>query len=258
VFAATPPTAPVRAAPIVFVLAGQSNMEGFGLPVPVETPDARVRDLTDGDKPAVDPLGDAPGVGPGRSFGLTLVDGGAAAEVGLVNCAVGGSRLDDWLPTAPAATSLYDACLNSVKAALVRVGGRLGGVLFMQGETDARWSNPSARWGASFAAFVAGIRRDLDAPALPVVVGRIRQVAKYAWKVRRAQLTAAKTLPKVAVVNTDDLPVNGIHFTPDGYATLGERMAAAWIGLTKTPAAKPKAKPKPKPKPKRKTRSRVR
>lgn len=214
----------------IFVLAGQSNMAGYGQPVPVEAPRGNVYDLTHGAAPAIDPLGDAPGVGPGRFAALALARRGV--QVGLVNCAVGGTSLDQWLPAGIA--TVYPRCLTLVREA--QRYGVLAGVFFMQGETDGMRPEWASTWAPRFSQFVTNIRRDLNAPGLPVVFGRTRDFTSclvcglpFSTTVREQQ--AAVRLPGVAMVDSDGLALDGEHFTVPGYAALGARFAWAWLTM---------------------------
>ena len=82
-------TAPVQ----VFVLAGQSNMAGRGLPLTIASPpNPRLLVWRDGWQEAADPLSTDPeaGIGPGMTFGLQLLRHLPGTRVGMVMCAVGG------------------------------------------------------------------------------------------------------------------------------------------------------------------------
>src|SRR6185369_122026 len=79
---------------------------------------------------------DNAGVGPGLSFAETLVARDAQVRIGLIPCAVGGTRIDLWQKGA----KLYDEAVRRGKVALVTtapVKARIRGVLWLQGEADA-------------------------------------------------------------------------------------------------------------------------
>src|SRR5262249_11890123 len=151
----------------LWVLAGQSNMEGLGDLVDVTPPSPRVSALGMNSKwgQAEEPLHwlvDSPDEGhsgkpadregrakadhrnPARGAGLGLPFGAViaaktGAPVGLIACAHGGTSMAQWDPAkkGEGGKSLYGSMLRQVKLA----GGKVRGVLWYQGESDA---NPSA------------------------------------------------------------------------------------------------------------------
>ena len=216
----------------IFLVVGQSNAAGFGQPVPTgQHTNPRVWDLSDGIKRATNPLGDAPGVGFPVTTGIVLARHGL--RVGLVQCASGGLSIDAWQPGA----SWYDGCLARVRNATRY--GVIRGILFHQGETDSGTAAMARAWPGKFRAFVASIRRDLSDPSLPIVFGLTRDFSgchgcglPYGPLLRGEQRRIR--ISRVALVAADDLPVSGEHFTPAGYAVLGERYAAAWLMLNRS------------------------
>jgi hypothetical protein len=74
------------------------------------------------------------GVGPRLAFGRAMLEHLPGLTIGLVPCARGASSIEDWQPST-SQNSLYGACLRRVRAASTY--GRVYGVLFSQGESDA-------------------------------------------------------------------------------------------------------------------------
>ncbi len=248
----------------LWVLAGQSNMEGVALLEGAETPDGRVHvfDMADRWDLAEEPLhnraesvypvywnvrnpeqgarreGEAArraresrtrGAGLGLAFAKRL-----AAEtdvpIGLIPCAYGGTSMDQWSPALRERGShaLYGAMLDRIAAA----GGRVRGVLWYQGESDATPAAASAYEG-KFQAFIEALRRDLDRPDLPfyyVQLGRFVTETGSAegWNVvREAQRRLESRLSNVGVVAAVDLSLDDlIHVDTEGQKTLGRRLAA--------------------------------
>lgn len=224
---------PVQAAPMqplsIFLVVGQSNAAGWGEPVPtMQRTNPRVWDLSAGVKRAVEPLGDGPGVGFAVTAGAVLARHGL--RVGLVQCASGGLGITDWLPGG----DWYGRCLIRAQAAMKY--GKIRGILFSQGETDSQSEAMAAAWTAKFLTVIGSFRRDLAVPALPVVMQLTRDFTRDPYglpaglTIRAAQRAVAG--PTIAVVSGDDLSLDGEHFTPDGYRTLGARIANAWLKLT--------------------------
>ncbi len=249
---ATPP-------PVVWVLAGQSNMEGNGY---VETESADPSPvLTFGSrgemswKPAAEPLHSAKnpgqgagwaaaplgrplaqpvikGVGPGLTFARDHF-ARVKQPVGLIPCAVGGTSLAQWDPGKRAdSKSLYGAMLAKVKAS----GAKVAGVLWYQGEADAvGGAESAASYGKRFEAFIAAVRADLGNPELPFVFAQLSRyvTSRAEWNdpwnmVQEAQRVLPARVPRTACVSTIDLSLDDpIHVSTDGERRLGRRMARA-------------------------------
>jgi hypothetical protein len=218
----------------VFILAGQSNMRGRGMPVdPGQPTDPRLLDWHATEwTVASDPLAYPPahddGVGPGMTFGLDAIADLPSATLGLVQCAIGGTPIVAWTPTG----SAYSSCMAQVSVA----GGLVSAVLFLQGETDAAKRYKADGWRAHFEEMLTGLRATFG-PELPVILAEIGRLDPgefpYQKTVRDAQNAAAAEDYRVALVHTDDLPTQDrIHFTVDAYRTLGHRFADAWWALT--------------------------
>ena len=108
--------------------------------------------------------------------------------------------------------------------------------IWMQGEADtAPWN--SSVYEKSLQTLVANLRQDIGAPDMPVVIGRISdhrahpKLQKSEDEVRQAQENFAKTDPHASWVDTDDLngEKNELHYTAEGYKTLGERFSTQAI-----------------------------
>jgi lysophospholipase L1-like esterase len=228
----------------VFVLAGQSNMVGhlqptFVLEPPYDAPQPDVRIWDAGWAPLAPGYGDD--WGPELSFGRAIADAMPDEDVRLVKAAFRGTALyDDW---APATGGSYLALASTVSAALADLDATgtpytLGGVVWMQGESDAH-EGRGADYEANLRAFVADLRGQLGDPELPFVIGRISPFfgtdADNA-AVRTAQITVARDTPNARWVDTDALPlVNFGHYDSDGTLSLGRAFAWAWLRLVRGP-----------------------
>lgn len=240
---------------LLFILAGQSNMSGRGelkqLPPGFPAHRERIKNFSNADvwteakEPLDDPQGQkdacsldlTPGVGPGLAFAQRLSELLPAVHVGLIPCARGAVTLDQWAPN-PRPGTLYGSSLR--RARLAGQKGRLAGVLFYQGESDAGSLEAAQSWPRRFAALVAAWRRDLGDPGLPVLFCQIGDLAprwrkapgfRYWEQVRQAQ--AGVRLPGVAMVATGDLPLmpDGIHLSTQAQLILGRRLAQATYEL---------------------------
>jgi hypothetical protein len=125
-------------------------------------------------------------------------------------------------------------------ASLSHARVRLSGFFWMQGEWDTDTRAHASAYRANLARLIARVRTDLDAPRLPFVIGRIRDIRTFnpnrpfSDVVRAAQAGAADTDPNAFLVSTDGLsldPRSRIHFDTHGTVGLGERFAQRRFGL---------------------------
>jgi sialate O-acetylesterase len=246
----------------LWVLAGQSNMEGHGDLVDVQAPSPVVHsfDLSDrwlvAEEPlhtvvsAIDPvhwplnaervperLTGQPlenyvthrkkGSGLGLPFAVEMA-ARTNVPIGLIPCAHGGTSLDQWNPALKdrEGESLYGSMYRRVQAA----GGRVKGVLWYQGESDA---NPKAapEFLPKFEALVNAVRADFNQPDLPFYYVQIgRHVDKSnvpEWNaVQLAQLRAENEVPHTTMVAAVDLQLDdGIHIGTEDLKRLSRRLA---------------------------------
>ena len=195
----------------VWILAGQSNMDGIGLLSEALQPDERVFAFTSAGvwETATDPLvrhwesftranrlpyeewlaamkSENPeqyeravkaqstnGAGLGISFGKAMADA-TGKPVGLIPASHGGTSLTQWSyeDKAKGDESLYGALLERVR----RAGGNLRGVLWYQGESDAGLADT---YGTRFERWLAELRGDLCNPTLPLVAVQLGRCTLY-------------------------------------------------------------------------------
>lgn len=141
---------------------------------------------------------------------------------------------------------LYDRLMETVRAAAE--GKEFATVTFvwMQGERDAREGHGGV-YGESLNGLIEQLSADLGREDLHVVIGRLsdhgfRNPEFPHWTmVRDAQLAAVDDLPRAAWVDCDDLNdglneageriEDDLHYSVEGYRTLGARFAAEAIKL---------------------------
>lgn len=245
----------------VWVLAGQSNMEGCGLLKYSLRPNPRIRNFYMNDTWAVakDPLhgswsavdavhhdlgaGYTQTIGPPIGSGLALSFGAAmlkatAVPQGFIACAHGGTSMQQWDPAlkVKGGASLYGAMLRRV----VKNGRRVAGVLWHQGCSETAHEN-HAPYTSRMKALVANMRDDFGSPTLPFVMA---QIARFVYgnqmtdgsgymAIRELQRHLPEHIQGLAVVPTIDLPIDDIiHLSGDGLNALGRRMADAMQHLT--------------------------
>lgn len=227
----------------LFLLVGQSNMAGRGKVAPPDKePNPHVLTLTKAGEwtPAVDPIHfDKPGVagvGLGRTFGLEIAKTDPDVTIGLIPCAVGGTSIERWVPGAydsATKTHPYDDMLPRAKKALE--SGTLCGILWHQGEGDANPARSKA-YEKNLTELVERLRKELDAPTVPFIIGQLGQFPGRPWNenthaVDDAQKHYAETHPHAAFVSSDGLKDRGdnVHFDAASYRELGRRYAQAYL-----------------------------
>jgi sialate O-acetylesterase len=242
----------------LWVLAGQSNMEGVGNLIDVTPPHSRVMLLgMDGrwgtaeeplhwlvDSPDAFHSGDpktrpvrsaqihktrTKGAGLGLPFGVAMVET-TGVPVGLIACAHGGTSMAQWSPALKdqGGNSLYGSMLRQLKLA----GGKVKGVLWYQGESDAMGPSDTAKsYQKVFTDFIASVRSDLGQPELPfyyVQIGRfVYGGDPQGWNaVQDAQRLIPERVPNTAVVSVVDLELDdSIHVGTSGLKRAGQRLA---------------------------------
>lgn len=246
----------------LWMLAGQSNMQGVGdlknlpLPsaqvysfnmadqwVPAEEPLHRLQDAVDSfhwrgnpGEPKAPLSGEAlrkaiasrtKGAGVGLPFALEML-ARTGVPIGLIPSAHGGTSMDQWSPSLKeqGGASLYGGMLRRFRA----VGGRIAGVLWYQGESDA---NPKAApvFAAKFQSLIEAIRVDFQQPDLPfyyVQIGRhVNDSNVDEWHaVQDAQRRIEGLFRNVGMTTAIDLELDdGIHVGTDAYLVLAARVA---------------------------------
>ena len=253
----------------VYVLAGSSNSVGYGCDAALLPPELSGLQadvpfwfedgvLTDGPwvtsggalvplQPQVDSTGIvfggvSTGFGPEISAGRMLADG-STDPIAIVKVGSDGSSLAyHWHPDAGG--RLFGRMLDAVNAAEAQLRDLghtpvLSGFVWMQGEVDAQNQAHAARYRRNLERFIRQVRRQLDAPTLPFVLGRPSAnivcgsygCFPYLTEVRDAQAVVALALPGISIVDTDDLTLqpDGAHFTAASQLQLGQRFASALL-----------------------------
>ncbi len=222
----------------IFLLMGQSNMAGRGLPQDVEPiRDERIRVFRDSRwSVAEEPLHhDRPtaGIGLAMSFARSLRNADPDTVIGLVPRAVGSTPLERWMPGA----DLYAGAVAA--AGKTARDGTLRAVLWHQGEHDARSDTDASSYARRFTVMITELRAQLGAPALPVVLGELGAFLAARpdfphYRTVNAQLRKIPdSLPHCALATAEGLTDKGdrLHYDARSLRIFGERYAAACLGL---------------------------
>jgi Carbohydrate esterase, sialic acid-specific acetylesterase len=271
----------------VFLVAGQSNAEGLNFtardfkrgevgrqPLEKMAEDEKVLLIGGGDifnaESAMTMLKErGETYGPEIGLGRSLVAAGVTNVV-IVKLAKGGTSLRQWLKGSPhdvkwadQTANLYENLIARTQHAITQLRAhdasmevKLSGVFWMQGEADA-FHSEALLYPERLQRLVNDLRRDLDAPELPFILGRTAITQPKSDDgldmIRSAQMSVCDgthpmfALKNAAWVDVDDiaqtprggsiegvtLPMGGLidpqHFTPHGYSILGARWANKWL-----------------------------
>ena len=214
-----------------FLLIGQSNMAGRGFiseALPVDT--SHIQVLRNGRFwPFFRP------VNPDRATaGVTLSESFAEAyskkygvEVGLIPCADGGTRIDQW----KRGSLLYDHALYSAR--LASRTSTIAGVLWHQGEADCS-ADLASEYEPKLVQFIKDIKTDLSLDDVPFLLGGLgdylldyppKGIFKNYPIINSAMEKAASTLPMTGFVSAEGLTPNpdNLHFSSKSLYDFGLR-----------------------------------
>ena len=131
------------------------------------------------------------------------------------------------------ALAMYPKVIETAAAARAAYGQpvELAGLLYIQVERDSKYMYGATRYEGNLTRLIAALRRDWNAPGLPVVViDSHTNLSGGGPVVHEAVVNVAAAVPGVAWVPVRDLPKkNAAHFSTPGVLALGERLAAAWL-----------------------------
>jgi hypothetical protein len=246
---------PVREPLHIFLLIGQSNMAGRGK---IEEQDRKVHphvwklDQANQWVPATDPLHfDKPriaGVSLGSTFGRIIADRNENIQVGLVPCAVGGTRIDQWAKGG----KLYTNAIARARIAMQR--GELKGILWHQGEGDCGSQAKLDAYFPKLTQLVREIRGDLNAPVTLFIAGQLSRAwgdekpVRKEFNIRLNRYSRHQTSPYFAAVLSENVSTKSdkTHFDAAGLRELGKRYADAWSAMAvhsskRDPAVAPQA-----------------
>ncbi len=236
----------------VFLLIGQSNMEGV--------PSPEHRDLVANDRVRVlaydhcsnlgrsynqwytasPPLhGCGAGVGPGDGFGRRMAEAYPEATIGLVPCAISGVDVDFFrkgvvssrrneftIPPDNHWSGAYEWVVE--RARLAQKVGVIRGILFHQGESDS--SDPA--WPGKVAELVSDLRADLGlGESAPFLAGEVLHTGGCsAHNSRIAELPGL--IPHAHVISARGLgAIDEHHFDLAGQRELGNRYANVLLSV---------------------------
>lgn len=242
----------------VWLLAGQSNMQGIGLlrEAPESDPLVRAyfmdnrwdvaipplhnisaaaapvhRELCGGELPPPNPV---TGVGPGVAFGRAMLKRRGVPQ-GVIASAHGGTSMQQWDPSRrdEGDASLYGAMINRFQ----RNGSQVAGLVWYQGESDAN-AGAAPLYRERMLELIQAVRRDCGED-LPIAIVQISRVVGWGdgvapfWDlVQEEERCLPESIDRLAVVPSIDLTLDDtIHISARGHRRLGQRLAGAMLNL---------------------------
>ncbi|MGS2738234.1 sialate O-acetylesterase [Sinomicrobium sp. M5D2P17] len=231
----------------LIILAGQSNMVGAGQKKEIDHKgiSEHITYYNFGKSSKLSPASDS-------SFGpeLGICDKLSAyfpdKEFILIKYAVGGSSLYDWAVDydfekvttmgTPEFGKLYDSLVHHTRIIVKGEKIKPIALVWMQGETDARFTTAGKDYYAGFRKLISSIRKDMDQQDLPVLYGRVNPVIERypgAELVREAQEKIEKDVEHAYMISTEGLDKNQdeLHYSSKGQIGLGHRFGKVLTDL---------------------------
>ncbi|WP_409345228.1 sialate O-acetylesterase [Paenibacillus sp. MBLB4367] len=225
----------------LYVIAGQSNASGTGKGTVNDGPQLGVHLFGNDERwrLATHPLEDATntlhpitvhgvfhGHSPWLAFGKAIV-ARTGIPVGLIPAALGGSPVRRW--TGPG-LELFDNMADMI----AKAGGRIAGILWYQGETDAASHERTEAYADAFRSFVAAAREMCGDDSLPVLTAQLNRktscdaAADRNWSaIRETQRQLAAEIADLHLIVTIDCSLSDvIHNNSASNVAIGERFAA--------------------------------
>ena len=225
-----------------FLLIGQSNAAGRGYlheAELLETCDGRLLVARNGlwlkmFRP-VNPDRKFSGTCLAETFAKAYAEANPDIQVGIVPCADGGTRLDEWQP----GEILFDNAVHCAKLAMRT--SRLMGILWHQGEGDCE---PALYplYAEKLQRMIDGLRAALGMPEIPILLGGLgeflkdhaeRDFLKNYVHINDALQRVADADPRCAYVSAVGLTGNpdNLHFNAASLAAFGYRYFDVWKTL---------------------------
>ena len=256
----------------VYLLAGQSNMDGRGLisklspeqKKPVEQAILFYRSVlrsSDGWQPLAPGFSvpprfkrdfPSPTFGPELGFARSILKAQPDRKLALIKGSKGGTNLRvDWKPGVhgdPASQGpRYRDFIETIGMATKQLTKRgdqftIRGLLWHQGESDSKSSTKV--YSRRLKELITRIREDVGIPDLPVVVGEVFDNGKRD-NVRAAIQSVAAQSPTVGLVSSQGTKTSdpGTHFDANSQLLLGERYATAILKFPTSNNSKPEKPP---------------
>jgi hypothetical protein len=233
-----------------FILSGQSNMAGRAplseAPEELKTVPSNVELYVNGAKREFSQLSE---FGPEVAFAHSLAESFPDRKILLIKYAVGGTSLLAWAPEwdkeragitgNASAGALYNRLFQYIERSTQDKTVIYKGVLWMQGERDAKYPAAAVEYYDNFVTLIQSFRDDLDSPKLPFLYGLVNPPASSypgLSDVRKAQFDTEKKVTFTKLINTDSLSKlsDNLHYDVAGQLELGRLFAESYVSLVQS------------------------
>jgi len=227
----------------VFIRAGQSNMAGRGKVEPNDTiPESRILTLNKNGELIIakEPLHfyepKHSGLDCGLSFGKELIKYiPDSISILIVPTAVGGSSISQWINN----ETFRNVNLFTNFKEKSNIGKKYGivkGILWHQGERDAREEKNIEKYDKQLKRLFKQLREEIGNDKLPIIVGQLGSFLKTIYKGEEINSKIEKYIKldsNAYLINTYDLNHRGdsLHFDSEGQRKIGERFANKFIEI---------------------------
>ncbi len=215
----------------VFILAGQSNMQGYSATDKVaEELKKQPHNVTFYTRGQKSTIANYKTFGPEIRFTQAIAQTFPHDNVIIIKFVASGSAIKEWQP----GSHYYDSLLKQVKLAIDPAKTKIEAFLWMQGETDARNQEDAENYLQRLDTFFSSLRKDLHAEDSLFLVGQINpQDINFPYKkqVQQAQKQYCQEHDNTRLVNTDGVEKSPdkVHYSAKGEIELGKRFAIAYI-----------------------------
>ena len=233
---------------MLIVLAGQSNMSGFGKIEPedkIPIPNVYTLDISGKWVPSTEPTHAGCGTCLGRTFAEKLHQKYPDRVIGIVPCAVDGTPIEAWKPGAvftlnrgTVITHPYDDAISRIR--LAQKDGDVVAFLWHQGCSNylrtSTFEEGRASYRGKLEKLIQNFRTDIpELAGVPFILGHLKSMFEKIKidHVNKAIDDVAAKDPLVAVVSVDGVTHNpdNIHYDRRSLKMLGERYFDAYQKL---------------------------
>lgn len=226
-------SAPVIAREHIYLMAGQSNMMGLAhthnLPASYKSTPPNVSFVYKG---SARPLARGKHIGPEVSFAHAVARAFPHDQHTIVKFAATGSHIREWFP----GETFYIGMLRQLGIFVPQEKPQIDAIIWMQGEGDAFNRERANQYAHNLTYFIKVLRRELDAPTTPFIMGVIDPVGRDYPEVELVQDNQRRvnaTVPDTHLVPAEGVSkiYDNIHFNALGQVEMGKRFARKYIEL---------------------------
>ncbi len=159
-----------------------------------------------------------------------------AGKIGLTPCAVGGTKISQWMP----GEILFDHAVMMAKLSMRT--SSLSGILWHQGESDCGKDEDVFSYKEKFITMLSALKKELGIENIPVIIGELSENITDMWnvgdrprKLNKIFSEIAKEIPfcRVATSKNLSLKPDGIHFDAKSCRIFGERYFEEYLKINK-------------------------